>query len=131
MGTRRYKVRFHLAQGVNFMKWQIKDTADGHVSYYYPSKASLRLKNCKLVNRPTTAQRIHDGAHKTVCAWIECESVEAEIPKRVTKGFKLSYNPRVKPNWELQNQDSMWHGENIDGKEFGEILSSNRSLYSV
>jgi hypothetical protein len=127
---RTYKVRFHLAQGENFMKWQVKDS-EGNASFYEPSEVSLKLRNCFLRNQPTTARKIHDGANKTVCAWVECESVEVVKMVKISKGYHLSYNPRVRPNWSLDNIESFWHGENMDGKVFYEVLSSNKRLYSV
>ena len=127
---RKYKVRFHLAPGENFMKWQVKD-AEGNVSFYEPSEVSLKLCNCFLRNQPTTAKKIHDGANKTVCAWVECESVEVVRSVKFKNGFHLAYNPRVMPNWFLNNEKSKLHGKNLDGKEFREVLSSNRRLYLV
>ena len=119
---RQYKVRFHLAQGVNFMKWQVRDS-EGNVNFYDPNTTSLRLRNCKLVNRPSTAKKIHDGANKEVCAWISCESVEVNR-KSNAEGMRLSYNPKVTPNWVMG-------GENVDGQEIDFIITKERSLYSV
>jgi len=122
MGTQRnIKVRFHLAQGVNFMKWQIKDNK-GNVIYLEPSEVSLSLHNCKLVNRPSTAKKIHEGAHKTVCAWIECEGYNINKPPTVVDNQIVTYNPRVTPNWVL-------NGENVDGVIYEEIETLNRALH--
>lgn len=127
---RTFKVRFHLAQGVNFMKWQVKD-GSGNVEFYDPSKVSIKLTDCFLKNRRTTAEKIHQGENKTVCAWIECADVEI-IPKvKISKGYNISYNPREQPNWMMKNEDSFWHGEDIDQKEFDQIVSSGKKLYSV
>ena len=112
------------------MKWQVKDE-EGNVSFYEPSEVSLRLRNCFLRNQSGTAKKIHQGISKVVCAWIECESVEVESFISITKGFNLSYNPRVNPYWRMNNENSPCHNENIDGKLFPEVLSSDRKLFSV
>ena len=132
MQTKRtFKVRFHLAKGVNFMKWQIKNELTGTVIFLDPSEVSLRLRNCFLRNQIGTAKKINEGANKSVCAWVECDSYELETKTTIKLGYKLAYNPKETPNWSLDNIESFWHGENIDGKTFKEVLTSNRSLYSV
>jgi hypothetical protein len=118
---RNYKVRFHLAKGKNFMKWQVR-SINGEVSYYDPFKVSLRLSNCFLRNQLGTSNKIFLGANKTVCAWVECESVSIESIGDA-EGCHLRYNPKVEPNWTLE-------GKVVDGQEFNEILSYNRSLYT-
>ena len=70
-----YKVRFHLGRGKHFMQWQIKSD-ENVVSYVDPLDNQLAMLGCRLSLQPSAAQKIHDGANKTVCAWIECESVQ-------------------------------------------------------
>jgi hypothetical protein len=124
MGTKRnFKVRFHLAQGVNYMKWQIRDN-EGNVIYLEPSEVSLSLHNCKLINRPSTAKKIHEGANKSVCAWVECEGYTINTPPTIVDNYILTYNPRVAPNWNL-------NGNNVDGQIFEEIETLDRSLHLV
>lgn len=103
------KVRFNLGAGKHYMHWQVTSD-DGSVEYYDPSEISLTIPQGKLINRPATARRIYDGAHKSVCAWIECDKVIATSSKPNT-GKRVSYNPRVAPNWLLE-------GENVDGRVF-------------
>ena len=105
------------------MKWQVKDS-EGNVIFLDPKEVSIKLHNCKLVNRPTTAKKIHEGANKEVCAWVECESYNVDVPPSVVDDYILKYNPRVTPNWDLR-------GENVDGKIFEEIETVNRSLHLV
>ena len=124
MGIKRnIKVRFHLAKGVNYMKWQVKDS-DGTVLFFEPSEVSLNLHNCKLRNRPSTATKIYQGANKEVCAWIECEGYHVTTPPTTVDNQIVTYNPRVTPNWVLNN-------ENVDGNIFEEIETLNRSLHLV
>ena len=123
---RKYKVRFHLATGKNFMKWQIRELVKGEkdiVAFHDPNKVSLRLKNCKLHNQSNTANKIYEGANKTVCAWIECDSVEIE-QATTSENTRVSYNPRVSPHWIINEK-------NVDNIEVNEIISSNKSLYLV
>ena len=72
---RIYQVRFHLAKGENFMKWQVKDLSNGEVNYYDPSEYQLVMYDSVLKNQKTTAKKINCGANKTVCAWIRAGRV--------------------------------------------------------
>jgi phage terminase large subunit-like protein len=117
----RYKIRFHLAKGKNFMKWQIK-SADG-VEYINPKEFSLHLEGVTLKNRKATAERINSGSNKSVCAWMLVDSY------RVTKTYKTSmlgdelrYNPRIAPHWLL-------NGEDADGMNIDKLTSNNNKLY--
>ena len=115
-----FKVRFHLAQGENYMKWQIKNHL-GEVTYYDPEKVTLAMYKCKLVNQKGTAQKIYDGANKTVCAWIECGAIRILNPSEITEN-KVSYNPRVQPNWMMNNQI-------VDNIGFNYLRTSGRGVY--
>ncbi len=95
---KNYKVRFNLGRGKNYLKWKVT-SPNGKVNYYEPNDVCLHMENCKLVNQQGTAQKIFDGANKTVCAWIECEVLTIFEPLLIAKGTKISYNPRVQPNW--------------------------------
>lgn len=94
-----YKIRFNLGRGENYLKWKVT-SPNGDVNYYEPNNVCLYMDNCKLVNQQGTAKKIHDGANKTVCAWIESETVIIFEPLIMPKNSsKVSYNPRVQPNW--------------------------------
>ena len=131
---RPYKVRFHLAKGENYKKWQIKNTRTNEVTYIDPHKFSLVLDDCKFRNQPGTARRIFNGENKTVCAWIECYLVQW-IPVNVTddpdSNFRrhqvlhsVSYNPRIHPFW------ASLHGENLDNYQATRVVSWGRELMS-
>lgn len=96
-----YKLRFHLAKGPHFMNWQLTSPT-GEVTYHDPKTFRCLLVGTKLKNRRATAEKIHAGANKTVCAWIEAEQVfiQDEFPE-VNKELMLQvrYNPRVLPYW--------------------------------
>ena len=57
-------VRFHLAKGEHYRHWQVKRGAEVH--YYDPAQYNLILWGCRLRNHAKTAQKIHDGANKSV-----------------------------------------------------------------
>ncbi len=100
----KYKVRFHLGKGKHYQQFQITKP-DGEKIYYDPSLVQLRLMNGKLVNHPKVAQHIHDGANKTVCSWIECDSVYPLQESLSTAGAtEARYNPRWKPNWMVNGE---------------------------
>ena len=116
------RVRFHLAQGPNFKNWQVK--CGDNVEYYDPAEYNLHMENCKLRNQPATAKKIYDGANKTVCAWIECDSVTAypsadRVPRAVDF---LYYNPKRKPYWHLTS------GVNADDRVFDSLSTQGQMV---
>ncbi len=125
---RKYQVRFHLAKGENFMKFQVKDLSNGDTSYYDPEQYQLVLYDCILKNQKTTAKKINCGANKTVCAWIRAGRVvirnlgsQSEYP--YSPSYEITYNPRDKPYW------CDYDGNDVDNTECGEILTANRKLF--
>ena len=122
------KVRFHLAKGQNYMKWQIKEK-NGLTYYYDPDQVNMILENCELHNSRKTAEGIFNGANKTVCSWIECERVfvynridDTDFPNCDNQ---LSYNPRIKPNW----VDS--EGNNVDGHSYNKLVTKGRKVFAL
>jgi hypothetical protein len=119
-----YKVRFHLGAGEHFMHWQVK--SQNVTAYHDPSKVQLALFDCKLVVQPSTAKKIHEGACKTVCAWIQCQEVQILPVDRIGKNetdFNVRFNPRVDPDWTNDQ------GTPISGETFPIIFTNDRSLY--
>ena len=116
----RYQVRFHLGKGANYGKWQVKQGS--LVRYYDPAHYSLTLLDCHLRNHPKTAAKIHDGANKKVCCWVDCNEVIAHEPINPI-GVPVSYNPRVAPYWRNVA------GDNIDGKRIEVLRSNGRQLF--
>lgn len=127
-GTRcdMYKLRFHLGQGPNFMKWQLK--VRNEISYFSPSEVTIRAFNVTLRNTPKTATKIFEGAHKTVCAWLDCEFIDiSPVEKFSDAGFtQLSFNPRNFPHWTIPET-----GWNLDGKIVGNIITMGRSVLTT
>jgi len=123
---KRYKVRFHLARGKNYMKWQVFDLKNNHKDYYDPSKISLKMQGCTLGNHPKTAKRIHEGQNKTVCAWVACNSVMAStiISPSDSSMTQYKYNPRKNPHWFTDTNN------NVDGLKLPEMITDGRKIYS-
>lgn len=117
-----FKVRFHLAKGENYMKWQI--TKDRNPpDYVDPEQCGLVMKGCVLKNNKKIAREIHEGSNKKVCAWILCESLELKfLGQARPTGAKITYNPRQSPFWTDGSSD-------LDDKRYPLILSSGRELF--
>ena len=121
----KYKVRFHLGRGPHYKHWQIRCGKE-LVAYVHPSE-TLLLFGSKLKNRALTAKRIFEGGPKTVCAWIECDSVA-----RVTvedSGWSVldgsdyfQFNPRHYPAW-LNS-----YSEECDDKEAPVVLIDSGTI---
>jgi hypothetical protein len=120
--SKKVKVRFNLGRGKNYMKWKVE--ADGRSEYYNPEEYSLLLYGCQLKNSRKTAEKIHQGANKSVCAWILCDSImlgqNVTLPEANTR---LTYNPRVRPNW-------MAGDVLADNATFDSIWSDGRKLFT-
>ena len=119
------KVRFNLGAGKNFMKWKI-ERPNGSISYHSPEEVQLIMSGCVLKNQKTTALKIFEGANKTVCSWILCDEVEIiNNPGlvEVNDSERVSYNPRVVPNW-------MFRGSIADGMRFNKLVSLGNKVYT-
>lgn len=99
---------------------------DDRITYVDPEEKNLLMFNCRLKNNRKTAEKILNGEHKTVCAWIICDNIS--IVDKDVKTFKtlkrnrLKYNPRELPYWNINEV-------NVDNMEYDIILSKGRELY--
>lgn len=118
-----YKIRFNLGKGENFMKWKVTDPEGNH-SYHDPNDVVILAVKVRLRNHPNVAQKIYDGAHKTVCAWIEARSVTIFEGSGATtnNSTEVSYNPRKAPNWQL-------NGLNADNQRFDILFTNENKCY--
>ena len=128
--AKRIKVRFNLGRGENYMKWKIQYPS-GTVEYCSPTSTQLVMYNCTLKNNRKTAEKIMNGQHKTVCAWILCDSIEVKYNSFNTydndpNNIRLSYNPRVNPFWVLGKPVP---AAPADGFKFSEIGSVDYKLF--
>jgi hypothetical protein len=124
MAKGKFQVRFNLGAGENFLKWKVTNPS-GVAKYYEPSEVTIIMEGCKLVNHKGTAEKIFDGANKTVCAWVQASEVTVYHKmdeEFLTVGDKVCYNPKVAPNW-------MVDGENVDKQEFAELVTVDRGVF--
>lgn len=124
---KKIKVRFNLGRGPNYMKWKVQ-YPDKTVAYYSPTDTQLIMSGCTLKNNKKTAQKIFNGEHKTVCAWILCDSIEVKVDAfnpydTYSMCVGLKYNPRVNPNWVYDNR------VNADNLSFIEIGTVDYKLF--
>lgn len=123
MSADKIKVRFHLAKGLNYQRWQIR-TQD-NVEYYDPEDWTLEMRNATLRNRRKTAERIRMGENKTVCAWVECDQLKA-TPSRNHAApdaqEMVMYNPRKEPHW------TNIEGADLDDSEYSKLVTYGRLI---
>ena len=124
---KRYRVRFHLAKGDNYMKWQVFDKQNNTKDYFDPDSKSIFMRGCVLGNQPSTAKKIFNGENKTVCAWISCDDYQvwnsstAIVNPNAMTHYK--YNPRKNPHWFTDTHD------NRDGLKFDTMVTLKRAVY--
>lgn len=115
-----FKIRFNLGKGKNFEKWRVTNNRTKESYYFDPNKVTFQLVDCKLRNQKGAANKIHQGANKTVCAWIDCEDILA-LPSRKIEGDLIKYNPRETPNWTND-------GVNVDGAQYEKLFTQGRNI---
>lgn len=116
----RVKVRFHLGAGEHYKHWKI-EYPNGDYQFINPEKQNMVLHGCQLHNRKGTAEGIHAGGEKVVCAWVWCDEVRMRFI--TDKGQPVSYNPRVYPHW-------MYNGQNADNMTFDRLQTVGDKLIS-
>jgi len=128
---KRIRVRFNLGLGKNFMKWKVEYPATENTSaktvYLEPTMVQLVMEGITLKNQKSTAKKIFGGQNKTVCAWVLCDTLKvntAFLPEGQDETTRVSYNPRVTPNW-------VYMGLDVDGVSMKRLVSCNRSLFRV
>ena len=127
-----YKVRFHLARGENFMKWQVTQP-NGDKRYLNPEHNSIAMCGCKLRVQPSTAQKIHDGANKSVCAWIDCHHLQETndpIPMTIFD-TRIAFNPKQSVHWMAEEGGTAVPLE-VQAREFIPLIVTNgRELFII
>ena len=122
----RIKVRFNLGRGANYMKWKVQ-YPNGNVEYHNPTEVQLVMKDCQLRNHKKTAEKIFKGGEKVVCAWVLCEEIEIRKTNFAQWDLicdRIKYNPRVQPNWTLNNTI-------VDNLKIEVIGSVDYGLYKI
>lgn len=119
-----YKIRFHLGAGPNYLMWQIKKP-DGTVEYVDPEEYGILMWKCTLKNSKKTAQKILDGAHKKVCAWIECEDYDICSTMSMPNYWgEIKFNPKKCNHW-----TNDYYGD-LDGKTYTIVYSYGKKLWA-
>lgn len=122
------EVRFHLAAGENYRKWQVKVLMGRwQVRVYYldPSMHRLEMRGCRLVNKINKARKVHDRGVKDVSGWIRCDEVlTSEAPVEGLE--RLFYNPIKDVNWRREGDagDFAW-----DDTEYATLVTEGRQVY--
>jgi hypothetical protein len=124
---RPYKVRFNLGRGRNYMKWKVEGPEG--VVYYNPADVQIIMHNCQLKNQRKTAEKINEGANKTVCAWVRCERLFSRTQDFLqldayVDSTQLKYNPRRLPYWYINE------GVNVDNQTCDLIVTIDYKLFT-
>ena len=118
------KVRFNLGRGKNYLKWKVSYPT-GEVSYHDPNEVTLYMEECRLFNQRATADKIYNGANKTVCAWIECSSVSiGSKMDTLPLSVLVHYNPRTFPHWVMADMI-------VDKLRFNSLFTFNDRVYAT
>jgi hypothetical protein len=127
--SKRIKVRFNLSRGKHYMQWKITYPT-GAVQYCSPTSTQLVMTGCTLKNSRITAEKIFNGQHKVVCAWVLCDSIKVKYSVfnqyDVDGNPRVKYNPRVKPHWVIETRSG---DTNADNSHFSELGSVDYKLF--
>ncbi len=123
MKAQKTKVRFHLARGENYQRWQVKrgDT----VEYYDPEDVMLEMRDATLRNQRKTAERIHNGENKTVCAWVECSDLKVKPlnPHGMPAvGDFAHFNPKRRPFWHNAKREDIDNTNHSSLTTYGRLI---------
>jgi hypothetical protein len=119
---RKFKIRFHLGKGENFMKWRIENIDDKSVTFFDPSSFNAIVTDGKLYNQKSAAKKINEGSNKTVCAWIMAKDYKLIKLFDNQIQAEIKYNPRTIPHW-TNNE-----GDNLDSKEYKTMYIINKRI---
>ena len=119
-----YRVRFHLAKGANFMKWQIRQGKK--VVYIDPARHKLEMLGCKLVNKINKAKKVHKRGVKDVAGWVECEDVVINDEIGVDNLERLFYNPIRDPQWRRESDDGEFAWDN---SKYATLVTQGKQVY--
>ena len=119
-----YRVRFHLAKGANFMKWQIRQGKK--VVYIDPAQHKLEMLGCKLVNKINKAKQVHKRGVKDVAGWVECDDVVINDEIGVDNLERLFYNPIRDPQWRRESDSGEFAWDN---SEYSALVTQGKQVY--
>ena len=119
-----YRVRFHLAKGANFMKWQIRQGKK--VVYIDPAQHKLEMLGSKLVNKINKAKQVHKRGVKDVAGWVECDDVIINDEIGVDNLERLFYNPIRDPQWRRESDSGEFAWDN---SEYATLVTQGKQVY--
>ena len=116
-------IRFNLGLGKNYKKWRIRDK-NGVVSFYDPNIVTIIIYNGLLVNHRGVANKIYNGGHKVVCAWVSCDDYEiiGRFDEIGDDYCRIYYDPRKTPNW------LDWDGTVIDRGTYSRLVTIGNTV---
>lgn len=119
-----YNIRFHLAKGKNYMKWQVR--YGKNVRYYDPNHYQLELDSCKLINKTNKAKRVNNSGKKEVSGWITCKHITITNNVPIDDLEKLYYNPIRDPHWRRESDcnEFIW-----DDSEYSTLVTNGKQVY--
>lgn len=128
--TKNKRLRFHLARGEHYMHWQLKNARRGKPVYFNPEDTNFLLEDVKLYNRRYAAQKIYEGANKSVCAWLAIKgSIKVHVSEFDTSGMvEISYNPKEVPFWTYKTRVPGLEVD-LDLKEFNKVIINKTKIY--
>lgn len=123
------EVRFHLLNGKNYRKWQVK-TMKGRkkINEYYfdPFECQLEMKDCQLINNVKKAQRVHAKQKKDVSGHVKCKEILIQNSLPVDDLEKLFYNPIKDVYWRREGDE----GEFIwDNSQYSTLITNGKQVY--
>ena len=119
-----YCVRFHLQAGKNYLKWQIRQGKT--VVYVDPSKDSLEMVGCKLVNKLNKAKKVHKAGVKNVAGWVECERIMINNENPTDNLERLFYNPIRDPQWRRESDSGEF---DWDDSQYATLITQGKQVY--
>lgn len=127
-----YKVRFHLAKGKDYKKWQVV-FPDGSKHYYSPQEYTLILTDCKTRIQRAAATRIYNGANREVCAWVDCKNIDIKkcdfsqetLDRYLYQSEELAFSPKDCIDW-----TSSIHDRPINNTEYARIETYSKLLFN-
>lgn len=119
------RLRFNLGRGPWYKMWQIKYDDSDRVDYYNPDIFTFIIKNGTLNNKRKVAEKIYNGANKTVCAFISFNEGDFSDLNSINLAecTRIYYNPRICPHW-TDSKNKI----NLDGYT-GDIVINGKELY--
>lgn len=123
------EVRFHLLNGPNYMKWQVKVmSGKKKLSEYYldPKQHNLELRGCKLVNNLARAKWVNKKQKKNVSGWVKCQEVVVTSENSINTLERLFYNPIKDVHWRREGDSGEFAW---DDSEYETLVTEGKQVY--